>query len=122
VLIFEQKQGTSRNSPCYKAASSLKQSVHGQCVCPSQLYILDIARGSTWTSPKTDIDLKSICDFSKSMMPFVDSISTRQGAASGNNGGDNDNDDKDNDGNDNDNDNDNDNTIMVVLLIDRKNI
>jgi hypothetical protein len=28
-----------------------KQSVRGQCVCPSQLYILDIARGFTQTSP-----------------------------------------------------------------------
>jgi hypothetical protein len=29
-LKIEQKQGTSRDSPCYKAASSLKQSVRGQ--------------------------------------------------------------------------------------------
>jgi hypothetical protein len=29
-LKIEQKKGTSRDSPCYKAASSLKQSVRGQ--------------------------------------------------------------------------------------------
>jgi hypothetical protein len=50
-LKFEQKKGTSLHTLRYKAASSLKQSVCGQYVCPSQLYILDIARGSTRTSP-----------------------------------------------------------------------
>jgi hypothetical protein len=35
-LKIEQKIGTSLHTVCYKAASSLKQSVRGQSVCPSQ--------------------------------------------------------------------------------------
>jgi hypothetical protein len=35
-LKIEQKKGTSLHTSCYKAAPSLKQSVRGQCVCPSQ--------------------------------------------------------------------------------------
>jgi hypothetical protein len=50
-LKFEQKKGTTLHTPRYKAVSSLKQSVRGQYICPSQLYILDIACGSTWTLP-----------------------------------------------------------------------
>jgi hypothetical protein len=50
-LKIKQKNGTSLHTLYYKAASSLKQSVRGQYVCPSQLYIWDIARESTRTSP-----------------------------------------------------------------------
>jgi hypothetical protein len=51
VLIFEKKKGTSLHTSRYKAALSLQQSVRGQCICPSQLYIFDIGRGSTRTLP-----------------------------------------------------------------------
>jgi hypothetical protein len=50
-LKFEQKIGTSLDSPCYKDASKGKQSVRGPDVCPSQLYIMDNALGFTRTSP-----------------------------------------------------------------------
>jgi hypothetical protein len=51
VLIFEQKKGTSLGSPHCKDASSLKQSVRGQYVCPSQLYITDIVSGISGNPP-----------------------------------------------------------------------
>jgi hypothetical protein len=35
-LKFEQKNSTSLHTPCYKAVSSLKLSLRGQYVCPSQ--------------------------------------------------------------------------------------
>jgi hypothetical protein len=35
-LKIEQTIGTSLHTACYKAASSLKQSVRGQSFCPSQ--------------------------------------------------------------------------------------
>jgi hypothetical protein len=38
-LKIEQKKGTSLHTACYKDASKRKQSVRGQSVCPSQLYI-----------------------------------------------------------------------------------
>jgi hypothetical protein len=38
-LKIEQKSGTSRDSPSYKAASSLNSPCANSTVCPSQLYI-----------------------------------------------------------------------------------
>jgi hypothetical protein len=58
-LKIEQKKGTSLDSPCYKDASKGKQSARGHSICPSQLYILDIARGSTRTSPHITIRSKT---------------------------------------------------------------
>jgi hypothetical protein len=72
-LKFEQKNSTSLDTPCYKAASSLKQSVRGQYVCPFQLCILDIVRSFTRTLPEGDenIDDKSVFFLGPSLISFV---------------------------------------------------
>jgi hypothetical protein len=59
VLIFEQKKGTSLDTPCYKDASRGKHSVRGQTVCLSQLDRVNSTRGSTRNLPTRTIQVEA---------------------------------------------------------------
>jgi hypothetical protein len=52
---------TLLHTPCYKAASSLKQSVRGQYICPSQLYMPDTVKIMS-SKKQTVLDSKACID------------------------------------------------------------
>jgi hypothetical protein len=78
-LKFEQNNGTSLDSPCYKYASKGKQSVHGPDVCPSQLYIMDNALGFTWTSSTVE----RASDYNLSLVRYADNAGVLAIASAG---------------------------------------
>jgi hypothetical protein len=81
LLEFKQKNGTSLHTTCYKDASKRKQSVRGQSVCLSQLYIYIFTHRTSGNCPVTS-DFFSGTALGSSRLPvkarFIFSLSLYQ--------------------------------------------